>query len=110
MHFNGVADAEPDILSIIEEGTRRGVLIDGHASLLTGRRLQAFRAAGIHTDHTVDSAEKLREVLALGFYAQIQLSMLTPALCRVMEEISLDSRICLVTDDVPLDRLMERDT
>lgn len=108
MHFNGVADAEPDILSVIEEGARRGVLIDGHASLLTGRRLQAFRAAGIHTDHTIDSAEKLREVLALGFYAQIQLSMLTPALCRVMEEISLDSRICLVTDDVPLDRLMEK--
>ncbi|HXK78269.1 MAG TPA: amidohydrolase family protein, partial [Oscillospiraceae bacterium] len=46
MNFNGVADGDEKILSVIEAAERRGVILDGHASVLTGRRLQAFRAAG----------------------------------------------------------------
>lgn len=106
MDFNGVADGEERILSVIECARRRHCLLDGHASLLTGRRLQAFRAAGIDSDHTTNCAEKLREELALGFTVQVQESMLSEEMVRAMNEAPVQDRICLVTDDVPLHRLM----
>ena len=106
MDFNGVADGEERILSVIERARRRHCLLDGHASLLTGARLQAFRATGIDSDHTTNSPEKLREELALGFTVQIQESMLSEGMVQAMNEAPAQDRICLVTDDVPLHRLM----
>lgn len=106
MDFNGVADGDEHILSVIETAVRRGCIVDGHASLLTGRRLQAFRAAGIDSDHTLGTAEKLREELALGFTVQVQGAMLSEELARAMNDAPVQERICLVTDDVPLPRLM----
>lgn len=106
MDFNGVAGGDERICAVVETGARRGCLLDGHASVLTGRRLQAFRAAGIDSDHTLGTAEKLQEELALGFTVQIQECMLNPDLAAAMNTVPLQNRICLVTDDVPLPRLM----
>lgn len=106
MDFNGVADGEAHILSVVESARRRHCILDGHASLLTGRRLQAFRAVGIDSDHTTNCADKLREELALGFTVQVQESMLSGEMVRAMNEAPVQDRICLVTDDVPLPRLM----
>ncbi len=106
MDFNGVAAGEDHILSVVEAGARRGCILDGHASLLTGRRLQAFRAAGIDSDHTLGTAAKLKEELALGFTAQIQACVLNEELVWAMNTAPVQNRICLVTDDVSLPRLM----
>lgn len=106
MDFNGVAGGDERILSVVEAAARRGCILDGHASVLTGRRLQAFRAVGIDSDHTTSSAEKLREELSLGFTVQIQECMLSEEMVQAMNTAPLQDRICLVTDDVPLPRLM----
>ena len=106
MDFNGVAAADPEMLRIIAAGAARGCILDGHASMLTGDRLQAFRATGIDSDHTTPTAEKLKEELALGFNVQIQEIMLSEAMVQAINEAPLQNRICLVTDDVPLTRLM----
>ena len=108
MDFRGVASGEARILSVIEEAAKRGCIIDGHASLLTGRDLQVFRAVGIDSDHTLRTAEKLREELALGFTVQIQSNALNRELVEAMNAAPVQDRICLVTDDVPLPRLMEQ--
>ena len=106
MDFGGVAAGEERILSVVEEGVKRGAIVDGHASVLTGRALQAFRAAGIDSDHTLTSPEKLAEELSLGFTVQIQECALSEDMARAMNEAPAQERICLVTDDVPLPRLM----
>lgn len=106
MDFNGVADGEEHILSVIDRAARRGCILDGHASLLTGRRLQAFRAVGIDSDHTTNCGDKLREELALGFTVQVQECMLSEDMVKAMNDYPVQDRICLVTDDVPLPRLM----
>lgn len=106
MDFNGVAAGEPEILKVIEAGAKRGVILDGHVSMLTGDRLQAFRATGIDSDHTTPTAEKLKEELALGFNVQIQEIMLSEAMVQAINDAPLQNRICLVTDDVPLPRLV----
>lgn len=76
MDFNAVAAGDERMLSVIEAAANHGVFLDGHVSALTGRRLQTFRAMGVDSDHTVPSAEKLREELALGFTVQVQECML----------------------------------
>lgn len=108
MDFNGVADGEARILSVIRAAQERGMLIDGHAAVLTGERLQRFAATGIDSDHTAMSPEKLRELLALGFCVQIQESALCPEMVRAMNELPISNRVCLVTDDVALDKLMHQ--
>lgn len=106
MDFNGISSGDARILGVVEKGIRNGWVVDGHAGALTGRELQAFRAAGITSDHTTPSAEKLREELALGFTVQIQDCMLSAEMVKAMNEMAPDNRICLVTDDVPLEVLM----
>ena len=108
MDFNAVAAGDERMLSIIEAAANHGVFLDGHVSALTGRRLQTFRAMGIDSDHTVPSAEKLREELALGFTVQVQECMLNREIVQAMNDAPVQDRICLVTDDVPLPRLMRQ--
>ena len=108
MDFNAVAAGDERMLSVIEAAASRGVFLDGHVSALTGRRLQIFRAMGIDSDHTTPSAEKLREELALGFTVQVQECMLSREIVQAMNDAPVQDRICLVTDDVPLPRLMRQ--
>ena len=108
MDFNGVADGEEHILSVIRQARERGVMIDGHASVLTGERLQRFAAAGIDSDHTAANPEQLRERLALGFCVQVQECNLSAGMVQAMNELPVSNRVCLVTDDVPLDKLMRQ--
>lgn len=108
MDFNGVADGEEHILSVIRQARARGMMIDGHASVLTGERLQRFAAAGIDSDHTAANPEQLRERLALGFCVQVQECNLSAGMVQAMNELPVSNRVCLVTDDVPLDKLMRQ--
>lgn len=108
MDFNAVAAGDSRMLSVIETAARHGVFLDGHVSALTGRRLQIFKAMGIDSDHTTSSADKLREELAMGFTVQVQECMLSREIVQAMNEAPVQDRICLVTDDVPLPRLMRQ--
>ena len=108
MDFNGVADGEERILSVIRKARERSMMIDGHASVLTGERLQRFAAAGIDSDHTAANPEQLRERLALGCCVQIQECNLSAGMVQAMNELPVSNRVCLVTDDVPLDKLMHQ--
>ena len=108
MDFNGVANGEEHILSVIRQARERGMMIDGHASVLTGERLQRFAAAGIDSDHTAANPEQLRERLALGFCVQVQECNLSAGMVQAMNELPVSNRVCLVTDDVPLDKLMRQ--
>ena len=108
MDFYGVAAGDEKMAAILEAARASGKLVDGHASLLTGRALQAFRAAGIDSDHTIRTPEKLLEALSLGFCAQVQGCMLTREMVQAMANAPAQENICLVTDDVSLPTLMEK--
>ena len=107
MDFNAVSHGEKRMIDIIQAATNKGVLLDGHVASLTGKDLQIFRAMGIDSDHTLGTAEKLLEELSLGFTVQVQESKLNKELVKAMNEATVSDRICIVTDDVPLPRLME---
>lgn len=108
MDFNGVINADEKMLSIIEQAKNAGVIVDGHVPTLTGADLQAFAAAGIGSDHTYMERDTLLEKLSLGLYVEVQERFLTPSLVDCMNKLKAQSRVMLVTDDVPLTRLMTR--
>lgn len=70
MDFPGVIQAQSDVLARIEAAAGR--LIDGHAPGLRGRVLNAYLAAGPHSDHESTTLEEGREKLRRGMYLMIR--------------------------------------
>ena len=66
MNFPGVVNKDADCLAKIEAAHRLGKPVDGHAPLVSGDNLKKYIAAGISTDHEVNSIEEAEEKIALG--------------------------------------------
>lgn len=108
MNFPGVVGGDAGVLAKLAAFRARP--LDGHAPGLAGRRLDAYAAAGISSDHESVTAEEAREKLRRGLTVFLRqatnaknLLDLLPALDRWTER-----KVCLCTDDrVPGDLLDE---
>jgi adenine deaminase len=87
MNFPAVLNRDESVLSKI--GLARGKAVDGHAPGLTGKDLNAYIAAGIHSDHESVSLEEAREKLRRGMFIMIR---------EGSSEKNLDALLPLVTD------------
>ncbi|MEA4893204.1 MAG: adenine deaminase C-terminal domain-containing protein [Peptococcaceae bacterium] len=108
MDFHGVIAGDQKLMDIIDAAKKAGVLLDGHVPALKGRELQAFAASGIDCDHTFMDPEIVAEKLRYGISVQIQERFLTRELMAYLNTCPVQSRIMLVTDDVPITRLAAR--
>ncbi len=106
MDFNGVIAGDRTMLAIIDAAKERGVILDGHVPTLTGHQLQAFIASGIDADHTYMDPSIVEEKLQNGMAVQIQERFFTPDLMAYLNKAPVQDRIMLVTDDVPISRLV----
>lgn len=104
MNYPGVIHRDPGViakLSLFQDGH-----IDGHCPLLSGRDLNAYRAAGIRTEHEATSAEEAREKLQKGMRILIREGSVSKdmyALQPLLTDITAPY-MCLCTDDRnPLD-------
>ncbi|MGL4284200.1 MAG: amidohydrolase family protein, partial [Eubacterium aggregans] len=70
MCIDDVLQAKAHIFDKIQ--SCEGRVIDGHAPGLSGAALQAYRAAGIETDHEAVNGEEAMERLRAGFYLQVR--------------------------------------
>lgn len=70
MDYVSVLEGEETILKKIDLFDR--MVIDGHSPSLTGKELNAYRAAGILTDHECSTVEEALDRLRLGMYVQIR--------------------------------------
>src|SRR5436190_17041095 len=68
MNFPAVIAGEPAELAKLELAAR----VDGHAPGVVGRRLDAYVAAGIHTDHEATTAEEALEKRRRGMWVLIR--------------------------------------
>ncbi len=105
MNFPGVLNLDASVWATL--GAAHGRRVDGHAAGLGGLELQAYAAAGIHSDHEAVTAEQGRERLRAGLWLMVRegsaarnLRALTPALRE------RPRRALLVTDDVSADELI----
>ncbi len=100
MNFPGVVGADPGLLAKIRLGLA-GHVVDGHAPGLRGKRLQAYVAAGITSDHECTSAEEAREKLALGMRIFIREGSAARNLEALLPAVTVETahRFCFCTDD-----------
>ncbi|WP_420594804.1 adenine deaminase [Deinococcus sp.] len=107
MNYPGVLNADPQVWATLQAA--RGGRIDGHAAGLSGDDLQAYAAAGIHSDHEAISEAQARERLRAGLWLMVREGSAArnlDALIPVLRE--LPRRAMLVSDDIGADWLLER--
>jgi adenine deaminase len=99
MNFPGLVAGAPDLLAkiaLFPEGP-----MDGHAPLLSGKALNAYRLAGIASDHECTTLAEAQEKLRLGFYLMVREGSLAKNLSDLLPAVTSASlrRTMLVTDD-----------
>ncbi len=72
MNFPAVLGAEEDVLRKIHAAHHENKPVDGHAPGLSGDSLNAYRCAGILTDHEALSSAECLEKVARGMYVQLR--------------------------------------
>lgn len=108
MNFPGVVGGDSQVLAKL--AAFRGRPLDGHAPGLAGRRLDAYAAAGISSDHESTTAEEAREKLRRGMTVFLRQATNAKNLLDLLPVVDRwsERRICLCTDDrVPGDLLDE---
>jgi adenine deaminase len=107
MNFPGVVSGDRDLLekiALFPPGP-----IDGHAPLLSGKALNAYRLAGIGSDHECIDPGEAREKLELGFYLMLREGSLAKNLADLLPAVTPAARrrAMLVTDDCHPEDLLE---
>jgi adenine deaminase len=107
MNFPGVVAGDPGLLekiALFPQGP-----VDGHAPLLSGRGLNAYRLAGIVSDHECTRLTEAQEKLDLGFYLMVREGSLAKNMADLLPAITAASlrRTMLVTDDCHPEDLLE---
>lgn len=87
MNFPGVIAGDTAVLSKLSSARRKA--IDGHAPGVAGKELNAYIAAGIHSDHESVSLVEAREKLSRGMFIMIR---------EGSSEKNLDALLSLITD------------
>jgi adenine deaminase len=100
MNFPGLVAGDPGLLAKLAFFPRGPV--DGHAPLLSGKALNAYRLTGIGSDHECTRLAEAREKLELGFYLMLREGSLAKNLADLLPAVTPASlrRTMLVSDDV----------
>lgn len=109
MNFPGVVAGEPSELSKALLAQRHRKVADGHAPLVSGRPLNAYAAAGIHSDHESSQIAEAIEKLRLGMLVMIRESSGARNLEALLPLIKPENAhgIAFVTDDLHPHDLMD---
>lgn len=103
MDFVGVYQDSPRMHSIIDEGVRRDMYLQGHAPYVSGKELAAYRVGGPQSDHESATASEVREKLRAGIHVNLRASSLVDNLADLIDGFQ-DHRwrdfVSICTDDV----------
>jgi len=99
MNFPGVVAGDSGLMAKIALYPQGPV--DGHAPLLSGKALNAYRLAGIGSDHECTALAEAQEKLRLGFYLMVREGSLAKNLADLLPAVTPASlrRTMLITDD-----------
>ena len=110
MSYPDVVVSERGIMEKLGDARRRGMPVDGHAPLLTGRNLDTYIAAGVSSDHECSRFDEALERIRKGQWVMIRQGSAArnlDALLPLFDE-PYSRRCLLVTDDRhPADILWE---
>lgn len=108
MNFPGTISGDPHIfdkIALFPKGP-----VDGHAPLLAGKDLNAYRLAGIGSDHECTTLAEAQEKLRLGFTVMIRQGSLARNLADLLPAVTSATwpRTLLVSDDCHPEDLLAR--
>lgn len=110
MNFPGVVNKDAGAIAKIAKAEKLGKVVEGHAPMLSGRALAAYRASGVLSDHETTSADEAIEKLRSGFTLHLRegsaaknLSSILPVL--LAKGISLEN-VTFGSDDLDPEDLL----
>jgi len=112
MNYPGVLMGDATVLDKMKLVEIQRLVVDGHAPGLTGKDLNAYVAAGVHSDHESITAAEALEKLRLGMWLMVREGSTEKNLKTLLPVIRKHSphRCMFVTDDRhPGDLLREGD-
>ncbi len=112
MDFVSVTNASDYVLEKLKIAHNLGLVINGHAPLLTGEMLDAYIDASIWSDHESTNPQEALEKLRKGMYLFIRQGSAwrdLEALVEVIKNPKIDCRLCgFVSDDLNVIDLYEK--
>lgn len=101
MNYPGVIFTDPDVMAKLDLARSHHRAMDGHAPGVSGRRLAAYAAAGIASDHECTHAEEALEKLELGMHIMVREGTCARNLDALFPVINADTwrRMMWCTDD-----------
>ncbi|HWQ10559.1 MAG TPA: adenine deaminase, partial [Holophaga sp.] len=100
MNFPGVIQAQDEILDKLMVGHGAGKLVDGHSPALVGSDLNAYVAAGIHTDHECSTTQELQDRISRGLYVLLREGSACHNIRDLLKAVTpANARRCLLCSD-----------
>lgn len=100
MNFPGIMYADENVMDKLLAAYAQGKLIDGHSPGLGQEGLNAYAAAGVHTDHECSTTEEMLDRLARGMYVLMRQGSACHDLRKLLKAVTpLNSRRCLLCSD-----------
>ncbi len=100
MNYPGVVFADDEVLNKLLVAKNEGKLIDGHSPGLAGNELNAYAAAGIHTDHECSTVEEMLDRISRGLYVLLREGSACHNLRTLLKAVTpANSRRCLLCSD-----------
>ncbi|MCM1438147.1 MAG: adenine deaminase [Roseburia sp.] len=72
MNYPAVISADGEALKKLEAAHEKGAVCDGHAPMLSGKKLNAYLCGGISTDHESSGRKEIDEKLSKGMYIALR--------------------------------------
>lgn len=101
MNYPGVLAKDPEVMKKIQNAKDHGLVVNGHAPLLSGRELDVYIGAGIRDDHECTELEEAKERIRKGQWVMIREGSFAKNLVGLIGlfEEPFARRCLLVTDD-----------
>lgn len=103
MNYEDVVNNNKEVMKKIEVAKKYKKPIDGHAPLVTGKKLQQYIRAGISTDHESTSKKEVEEKRRLGLKIMIR----EGSESKMLEELIQSKGDFIVTDDLKSEDLIK---
>jgi adenine deaminase len=108
MDYRAVVGQDERTRSIIAAARQKGVILDGHCPGIHGSDLNLYLASGVDSDHTKNSVEVALEKARMGMLLQLQEKSIRPELIEALMALPLRPPLCLVTDDIAPDAIVNK--
>lgn len=101
MNYPGVIFCNKGVLDKISDAVSLKKRVDGHAPLLSGKRLAAYAAAGIASDHECSVADEAMEKIRMGMHIMVREGTCAKNLEELIKIIKpgISRRMMWCTDD-----------